>query len=64
MLKKGADVIRDWHKTLLHDLVPSLIKKWELRLNVRGAGHFLQRMKPSEEAAITRQGTSASIRNS
>jgi predicted metal-dependent hydrolase len=43
--QKRADVMHDWHKTLLHDVVPSLIKEWELRLNVRVAGYFLQRMK-------------------
>lgn len=43
--QKRADVMHDWHKTLLHDVVPSLIKKWEQRLNVEVAGYFLQRMK-------------------
>jgi predicted metal-dependent hydrolase len=43
--KKRADVVHDWHKTLLHDVVPTLIKKWERRLNVTVAGYFLQRMK-------------------
>jgi predicted metal-dependent hydrolase len=43
--QKRADVLHDWHKTLLHGVVPSLIKKWEPRLNVRVAGYFLQRMK-------------------
>ena len=43
--QKRADVIHDWHKSLLHEIVPSLIQKWEKRLNVRVAGYFLQRMK-------------------
>jgi len=43
--QKRSDVIHDWHKTLLHEVVPSLIKKWESRLNVRVAGYFVQRMK-------------------
>lgn len=43
--QKRADVMHDWHKTLLHGVVPSLIKKWEPRLNVSVAGYFLQRMK-------------------
>lgn len=38
-----ADVER--HKALLHHLLPSLIEKWELRLNVRLAGYSLRRMK-------------------
>lgn len=29
--QKRADVIHEWHKTLLHDVVPSLIKKWETK---------------------------------
>jgi predicted metal-dependent hydrolase len=40
-----ADVIHAWHKSLLHDAVPSIIKKWERRLGVRVARYFLQRMK-------------------
>jgi predicted metal-dependent hydrolase len=43
--EKRADVIHNWHKTLLHQAVPPLIRKWEQRLNVRVAGYFLQRMK-------------------
>ena len=42
--QKRAAVMQEWHKRLLH-FVPSLIRKWELRLNVRVAGYFLQRMK-------------------
>ncbi len=40
-----ADVIHDWHKSLLHEVVPSLIRKWEPKLKVTVAGYFLQRMK-------------------
>jgi predicted metal-dependent hydrolase len=43
--QKRADVMHNWHKTLLHEVVPSLIQKWERKLNVRVAGYFLQRMK-------------------
>lgn len=42
--KKGA-VIHQWHKSLLHDHVPALIKKWERRLKVTVDGYHLQRMK-------------------
>lgn len=42
---KRAEVIHEWHKSLLHEVVPRLIKKWERKLNVRVAGYFLQRMK-------------------
>jgi predicted metal-dependent hydrolase len=42
---KRAEVIHEWHKSLLHEAVPPLIKKWERKLKVRVAGYFLQRMK-------------------
>jgi len=42
---KRVEVIHEWHKSLLHEVVPSLIAKWELRLEVKVAGYFLQRMK-------------------
>ncbi|TRZ97635.1 MAG: M48 family peptidase [Nitrospiraceae bacterium] len=44
-LQKRADVIHEWHKSLLHEVVPSLIQKWEPKLKVKVAGYFLQRMK-------------------
>jgi predicted metal-dependent hydrolase len=40
-----ARVIHEWHKSLLHQIVPRLIAKWESRLGLRVAGYFLQRMK-------------------
>src|ERR1039458_3116897 len=43
--EKRAAVIHDWHKSLLHEVVPTLIKKWEPKLKVKVAGYFLQRMK-------------------
>ena len=42
---KRAEVIHDWHKSLLHAVVPELIKKWEPKLKVKVTGYFLQRMK-------------------
>ena len=33
--QKRAEVIHDWHKTLLHAVVPGLIRKWEGKLGVR-----------------------------
>jgi len=38
-------VLHEWHKSLLHDAVPGLIRKWERKLGVEVAGYFLQRMK-------------------
>jgi predicted metal-dependent hydrolase len=40
-----ARVMHEWHKSLLHQIVPRLIAKWESRLGLRVAGYFLQRMK-------------------
>ena len=40
-----AEVVHDWHKSLLHDVVPGLIRKWEPKLGVKVDGYFLQRMK-------------------
>lgn len=37
--------MHDWHKALLHEAVPKLIRKWEPRLDVKVAAYFLQRMK-------------------
>jgi len=44
-LAKRAEVMHDWHKALLHALLPKLIAKWEPKLGVRVSGYFLQRMK-------------------
>jgi predicted metal-dependent hydrolase len=43
--KKRAEVIHEWHKSLLHAVVPAFIKKWEPKLKVKVTGYFLQRMK-------------------
>jgi predicted metal-dependent hydrolase len=43
--KRRAEVIHKWHKSLLHDVVPRLIKKWEPKLKVKVTKYFLQRMK-------------------
>lgn len=42
---KREEVMHEWHKSLLHEVVPALIKKWEPQLNVKVSGYFLQRMK-------------------
>jgi predicted metal-dependent hydrolase len=42
---KRAEVIHAWHKTLLHEQVPVLIRRWERKLKVNVRGYFLQRMK-------------------
>ncbi|WP_457646972.1 M48 family metallopeptidase [Profundibacter sp.] len=43
--EKRASVIHEWHKSLLHGLIPPLIEKWEPRLGVAVNAYFLQRMK-------------------
>ena len=42
---KREAVMHEWHKGLLHEVVPRLIRKWERRLEVEVAAYFLQRMK-------------------
>lgn len=42
---KRAEIIHEWHKTLLHEQVPQLIERWERKLKVGVRGYFLQRMK-------------------
>ena len=44
-LAKREAVMHEWHKSLLHAVVPGLIGKWEPKLGVEVAGNFLQRMK-------------------
>lgn len=42
---KRASVIHEWHKSLLHESIPTLISKWEPKLGVQVMAYFLQRMK-------------------
>ena len=42
---KRAAVMHEWHKSLLHDAVPEVIRRWQRKLGVEVAGYFLQRMK-------------------
>ncbi len=42
---KRAEIIHEWHKSLLHAVVPALIQKWEPKLKVKVSRYFLQRMK-------------------
>jgi predicted metal-dependent hydrolase len=44
-LAKREEVMQEWHRMLLHDAVPPLIRKWEKKLKVNVSGYFLQRMK-------------------
>ena len=42
---KREAVVHAWHRSLLHDAVPELIRRWEPKLGVEVATYFLQRMK-------------------
>lgn len=42
---KRESVMQEWHRSLLYEAVPELIRKWEGRLGVKVTGYFLQRMK-------------------
>jgi predicted metal-dependent hydrolase len=43
--QKRAEVMHEWHRSLLHNVIPALIAKWEPKLKVKVNGYFLQRMK-------------------
>jgi len=43
--EKRAELMHEWHKSLLHAIVPGLVSKWEVKLGVDASGYFLQRMK-------------------
>ena len=53
---KRAEVVHEWHKSLLHQVVPGLIEKREPKLNVKVAGYFLQRMKTKWGSCNHRDG--------
>lgn len=42
---RRAAIMQGWHRSLLHAVVPALIRGWEPKLGVSVAGYFLQRMK-------------------
>lgn len=43
--RQRAAVMHEWHKSLLHQAVPPLLRKWEERLGVKVERYFLQKMK-------------------
>ena len=43
--ERRSAVIHGWHKSLLHEAIPPLIRRWERRLGVKVHAYFLQRMK-------------------
>ena len=61
--RKRAEVIHEWHKSLLHDFVPGVIRRWEPKLGVRVAGYFLQRMKTKWGSCNYKAGFAVSSRS-
>lgn len=51
-----AEVIHEWHKSLLHAVVPDLIAQWEQKLNVKVRRYFLQRMKTKWGSCNSQRG--------
>lgn len=43
--EKRESVVHAWHRSLLQEVIPKLIGKWEQRLGVAVAGYHLLRMK-------------------
>ncbi|MEQ1892702.1 MAG: SprT family zinc-dependent metalloprotease [Planctomycetota bacterium] len=54
---KREAILRAWQKSLLHEAVPPLLRKWETKFGVRVAGYFLQRMKTKWGSCNHRAGT-------
>lgn len=54
--QKRAEIIHEWHKGLLHAVVPAIIKKWQRKLNVHVTSYFLQRMKTKWGSCNHREG--------
>jgi predicted metal-dependent hydrolase len=54
--EKRAEVMHDWHRRLLHEVVPPLIAKWEAKLGIRVKGYYLQRMKTKWGGCNHREG--------
>ena len=54
---RRAFVMHNWYRAHLHQVVPSIIQKWEPRLGVQVAGYHLQRMKTKWGSCNPRAGT-------
>lgn len=54
---RREEVMQEWQRALLHEAVPTLIRKWERKLGVTVAGYFLQRMKTKWGGCNHRAGT-------
>lgn len=54
---KREEVMHEWYRALLHEVVPTLISKWEAKLGVKVSRYFLQRMKTKWGGCNHRAGT-------
>ena len=43
--EKREQVIQEWHRSLLHEVVPPIIDRWEEKLGVTVRAYYRQRMK-------------------
>lgn len=43
--ERKSEILHQWHKSLLHSVVPEIIRRWEPKLGVNVNSYFLQRMK-------------------
>ena len=43
--EKREQVMQDWHRSLLHEVVPPIIDRWEEKLGLTVQAYYLQRMK-------------------
>lgn len=44
-LARREALMDEWHRALMHQVVPAMIGKWEAKLGVKVSGYFLQLMK-------------------
>jgi len=54
--EKRAAVFQEWQRSLLNELLPPLIAKWEKRLDVKVSTYFLQKMKTKWGSCNYRKG--------
>lgn len=54
---KRREIVHEWHKSLLHEAIPAIIRKQESRLGVKVSRYFLQRMKTKWGSCNRRAGT-------
>ena len=53
---KRDAIMHEWHKSLMHEVVPAIIRKWEPKLGVKVSSLFLQRMKTKWGGCNHREG--------